>query len=90
MSESSDHPLFRKMDQGEILYPEGGQIADVVAPERVIEIDPEGRYIVVVPEDVTMADAQKMAEVIKGWWESGDRFLWMRGDVVLIRIREDA
>lgn len=56
---------------------------------HAIKIDPDSRYIFIVPDDVVMEEIARMKETLQDWWESGDRFLWAKGNLTLIRLGED-
>lgn len=56
---------------------------------HAIKIDPDSRYIFIVPVDMGHDDIVNMKETLHEWWESGDRFLWAKGNLTLIRLGED-
>ena len=56
---------------------------------HAIKIDPEARYIFIIPDDSEPEQIDRMAINMREWWESGDRFLWAKGNLTLIRLGED-
>lgn len=56
---------------------------------HAIKIDPESRYIFIIPDDTDDEDILMMSNNVSEWWESGDRFLWAKGNLTLIRLGED-
>lgn len=91
-----------KINEGEVAYAQ--KYDEVVAGEGIcrtclghpdipikhaIKIDPESRYLFILPDDMTFPEIHYMTETLRDWWESGDRFLWAKGNLTLIRLGED-
>jgi len=53
---------------------------------ELFEIHPECRYAVVVKEQLPEKITLKLAEMLKQWLLSGDKFLIINGDVALVRL----
>ena len=53
---------------------------------ELFEIHPECRYAVVIKEQLPETITLKLAEMLKQWLLSGDKFLIVNGDVALVRL----
>ena len=53
---------------------------------ELFEIHPECRYAVVVKETLPEEIILKLAEMLKQWLLSGDKFLIVNGDVALVKL----
>lgn len=53
---------------------------------ELFEIHPECRYAVVVKEKLPDEILKRLAEMLKQWLLSGDKFLIINGDVALVRL----
>lgn len=53
---------------------------------ELFEIHPECRYAVVVKEQLPEEILKRFHEMLKQWLLSGDKFLVINGDVVLVRL----
>lgn len=70
---------------------EGGN--DTV-PLRVIPIDPAARYIIVLPETMSMMEADRVGTRLKEWWERpDDKFVVLRaaspGQITFVRLEKE-
>ena len=55
--------------------------------EQVVEIHSNAKYVLVLPKNTTMAEAEHLKHVLDKWRTSGEQFLLVRG-VTLQRIDE--
>ena len=53
---------------------------------ELFEIHPECRYAVVVKEQLPEEITKRLAEILKQWLLSGEKFLIINGDVALVRL----
>ena len=56
--------------------------------KQVVEIMPDAKYVILVPERVPMREMEYMRERIEQWQKSGDQFLILGGGLTLKRIDE--
>lgn len=61
---------------------------EATAIERVIEISADAKYVFVLPENTTMAEADRLIQILREWQQSNSQFLVIRGGVELRRIDE--
>jgi len=57
---------------------------------QVIEIIPNGKYVILVPERITMSEVDYLKEIINEWLDSDKQFLLLWGGLTLTRVDEHA
>lgn len=54
--------------------------------ERTIPVPPGGKYLIIVQNDVPTEAIDRMHQQLNDWYASDSPFLWMKGDLILVRI----
>ena len=60
-----------------------------ISIEKVVKIDLDGRFIFFVDVNTPVDVLTELSTTLREWWDSGDKFLWARGDLTLVRLDDD-
>ena len=53
---------------------------------QVIEIHPDCRYVLTIPEPLSMEELVRLRDMLQTWWESGVKFVILNHNVKLLRL----
>jgi hypothetical protein len=57
-------------------------------PERIIKIDPDGKYLVIMPEGTTWAKMWNTSAVLDSFMQNARTFFVAPHDIVIVRIKD--